>query len=66
MMDITPLTNKINLILGGLVAFLSYILGEHWLLFVSYLLLMLATTFRDGSQQGSQEQKTAKHVSMAS
>lgn len=39
MMDITPLTNKINLILGGIVAFLSYILGEHWLLFVSYLLL---------------------------
>lgn len=38
-MDITPLTNKINVILGGFTALLSYILGEHWILFVAFLLL---------------------------
>lgn len=38
-MDITPLTNKINLIVGAITAFLSYLLGEHWILFVVFLAL---------------------------
>lgn len=36
-MDITPLTNKINLIVGAITALLSYMLGEHWVLFVFFL-----------------------------
>lgn len=38
-MDITPLTNKINLIVGAIAALLSYIFGEHWILFAFFLLL---------------------------
>lgn len=38
-MDITPLTNKINLILGTVVALLSYVFGEHWFLFAVFLAL---------------------------
>lgn len=38
-MNIAPLTNKINLILGGIAALLSYIFGEHWILFMFFLLL---------------------------
>lgn len=38
-MSIEPLTNKINLIIGAITAILSYILGEHWILFVFFLLL---------------------------
>lgn len=38
-MNITPLTDKINLVLGAIVALLTYILGEHWILFISFLLL---------------------------
>lgn len=38
-MDITPLTNKINLIIGAVAALLSYIFGEHWILFAFFLLL---------------------------
>lgn len=38
-MNITPLTNKINLIIGAITALLSYIFGEHWILFMFFLLL---------------------------
>lgn len=38
-MDITPLGNKINLIIGGITSILSYIFGEHWILFLFFLLL---------------------------
>lgn len=38
-MDITPLTDKINLIIGAITALLSYIFGNHWILFVFFLLL---------------------------
>lgn len=38
-MDISLLTNKINLIIGTVVALLSYLLGEHWILFVAFLIL---------------------------
>lgn len=39
MNSIEPLTNKINLIVGAITALLSYILGEHWILFVFFLAL---------------------------
>lgn len=38
-MNITPLTNKINLIVGAITALMSYLLGEHWILFMFFLLL---------------------------
>lgn len=38
-MDITPLTNKINLIIGVITALMSYLLGEHWILFAFFLTL---------------------------
>lgn len=38
-MNVIPLTNKINLIMGAIAALLSYIFGEHWILFVFFLLL---------------------------
>lgn len=38
-MNITPLTNKINLIMGAITALLSYIFGEHWILFMFFLFL---------------------------
>lgn len=38
-MGVTPLTNKINLIMGTITALLSYIFGEHWILFAFFLLL---------------------------
>lgn len=38
-MNITPLTDKINLIIGAITTLLSYILGEHWILFIFFLLL---------------------------
>lgn len=38
-MNITPLTNKINLIIGTITALMSYLLGEHWVLFVFFLAL---------------------------
>lgn len=36
-MDITPLTDKINLIVGAITAFMAYLLGEHWIFFAFYL-----------------------------
>lgn len=36
---IEPLTNKINLIVGAITALLSYLLGQHWILFVFFLAL---------------------------
>lgn len=33
------LTDKVNLIIGVITAFLSYIFGDHWILFVCFLLL---------------------------
>ena len=38
-MGVIPLTNKINLIMGAIAALLSYIFGEHWILFAFFLLL---------------------------
>lgn len=38
-MNSTVLTNKINLIVGGITAVLSYIFGKHWILFLFFLLL---------------------------
>lgn len=38
-MNVTQLTNKINLIMGTIAALLSYLLGEHWILFVFFLAL---------------------------
>lgn len=38
-MNTTPLTDKINLIIGAITALLSYIFGAHWILFLSFLLL---------------------------
>lgn len=40
-MDISPLTNKINLIMGAVTALLAYIFGEHWILFAFFLGLNL-------------------------
>lgn len=37
-----PLIDGYNAIIGTIVAVLSYILGEHWTLFVSFLLLNVA------------------------
>lgn len=34
-----PIIDKINVIYGTIVAVLSYILGEHWILFVAFLIL---------------------------
>lgn len=39
MNPIEPLTNKINLIVGAITALLSYLLGQHWILFVFFLAL---------------------------
>lgn len=39
MNTIEPLTNKINLIVGAITALLSYLLGQHWMLFVFFLAL---------------------------
>lgn len=41
-MDIAPLTNKINFFIGAFAAILSYLLGEHWIIFVFFLLLNCA------------------------
>lgn len=38
----TPFIDKFNAIVGGVVAIVSYILGEHWLLFAAFLALNLA------------------------
>lgn len=38
-MAIEPLTNKINLIIGAATALLTYVFGEHWILFAFFLLL---------------------------
>lgn len=32
-----PIINKVNAIIGGIVAILSYILGENWYLFLAFL-----------------------------
>ena len=37
-----PFIDAYNVIVGTVVAFLSYILGEHWILFVAFLLLNFA------------------------
>lgn len=40
-MDISPITNKINLIVGGIGALLTYFLGSNWFLFAMFLGLNL-------------------------
>ena len=37
-----PIIDGYNVIVGTVVAVLSYILGEHWILFVAFLLLNVA------------------------
>ena len=37
-----PFIDRYNVIVGTVVAVLSYILGEHWILFVAFLLLNIA------------------------
>lgn len=37
-----PIIDRYNVIVGTVVAVLSYILGEHWILFVAFLLLNVA------------------------
>ena len=37
-----PIIDVYNAIVGTVVAVLSYILGEHWILFVAFLLLNIA------------------------
>lgn len=32
-------SEKVNIILGGIIALLSYVLGDHWFLFVAFLVL---------------------------
>lgn len=44
MEHISPFTDKINVVLGIFVALFSYFLGEHWWLFLAYLLLNAADT----------------------
>lgn len=34
-----PIIDKLNALIGVVIAILSYILGEHWILFVGFLLL---------------------------
>lgn len=43
--DISFLTDKINFVLGAVVAFLAYLLGEHWILFVFFLAANAADYF---------------------
>lgn len=38
----TPIIDSYNAVTGAIVAVLSYILGEHWILFVAFLLLNVA------------------------
>ena len=37
-----PIIDGYNAVVGTIVAVLSYILGEHWILFVAFLLLNVA------------------------
>ena len=37
-----PIIDGYNAVTGAIVAVLSYILGEHWILFVAFLLLNVA------------------------
>lgn len=39
MTEIEPLTSRINLFMGMVTALLSYVFGDHWVLFVFFLLL---------------------------
>lgn len=39
MTSIEPFADKINMIMGAIIAILSYLFGEHWRLFGFYLLL---------------------------
>lgn len=41
MSNVEVLTDKINLVAGTITALLSYVLGEHWFLFVAFLGLNL-------------------------
>lgn len=38
----TPIIDKYNTVAGTIIALLSYILGEHWMLFAAFLLLNIA------------------------
>lgn len=40
-MNIEPFANKINMIMGAIAALLTYVFGEHWVLFAIFLLLNL-------------------------
>ena len=43
-----PFIDGYNAVVGTIVAVLSYILGEHWVLFVAFLLLNVADWLTDG------------------
>ncbi len=47
-----------NAIVGAIVAVLSYILGEHWILFVAFLLLNLADWITGWMKAAWPEKKT--------
>jgi len=38
----TPIIDTYNAVVGGIIAVLSYVLGEHWILFVAFLALNVA------------------------
>lgn len=42
MNNVNPIIDEYNAVVGAVVAVLSYILGEHWILFVAFLALNLA------------------------
>lgn len=42
---VQPIINEYNAIIGAAVAVLSYIFGEHWILFVVFLMLNVADWF---------------------
>ena len=44
-----------NVVTGSIVAVLSYVLGEHWFLFIAYLGLNVADRSQVGSVQRWQE-----------
>ena len=43
-----PIIDAYNAIAGTVIAVLSYILGDHWILFLAFLLLNVADGLPDG------------------
>lgn len=40
-MDVSIFTDKINLVIGAIIALMSYLFGEHWILFGAFLVFNL-------------------------